>query len=92
MISEKDGLPILIIKKEIHINPHLLEGGISITLYTHYRPDNLSQLKNKYVGLGAFQEMGQTETVLIDLIISEQKALLEDIAAYLNRLKMLQEK
>jgi hypothetical protein len=36
--------------------------------------------------------MGQTETVLIELIMSEQKVLLEDITTYLNELKMLREK
>jgi hypothetical protein len=54
--------------------------------------DLLNELKDKYVGLGAFQKIDQTESVLIDLIISEQKVLLEDITAYLIELKMLREK
>ena len=49
----------------------------------------LDELKEKYVGLGAFQKMDQPEDVLMELIISEQKILLEEINAFINDLSTL---
>ena len=51
--------------------------------------DVLDELKEKYVGLGAFQKMGQPEDALMELIISEQKILLEEINAFINDLSTL---
>jgi hypothetical protein len=51
--------------------------------------DVLDDLKEKNVGLGTFQKMNQPEDVLMELIISEQKILLEEINAFINDLPAL---
>ena len=43
----------------------------------------LQELKEKYVALGSFQESDQTEDEVMELVISEQKVLLDDINLYI---------
>jgi hypothetical protein len=51
--------------------------------------NTLNELKEKYVALGYFQDPDLSENVVMDLVMSEQKVLQEDINVFINDLPTL---